>query len=147
MAIASRSLQEFTVTFDPTVGVGTFSSIVLATPYLSSEEIEASDLTEENIPKKGTLGNIALNLAAMTIDPRLHLDKSVKMDGEKHFVVKYWSSCGKDFPEAPPNVQKLTFSNDSKADMKFQFDVNGPFEIMKTKTNTGASHPLAPLAA
>lgn len=31
--------------------------------------------------------------------------------------------------------------------MKFQFDVNGPFEIMKTKTNTGASHPLAPLAA
>lgn len=104
VAIPSRSLQEFTVTFDPTVGVGTFSSIVLATPYLSAEEIEASDLTEENIPKKGTLGNIALNLAAMTIDPRLHLDKSVKMDGEKHFAVKYWSTSGKEFPEAPPSV-------------------------------------------
>jgi hypothetical protein len=28
--------------------------------------------------------------------------------------------------------------------MEFSFDVNGPFEIVKTKTNTGAVHPLEP---
>lgn len=66
------------------------------------------------------------------------------MDGEKHFNIKFWSTSGRDFPEAPSNVQKLTFSNDSKADMLFTFDFKGPFEIVKTKTNTGAVHPLAP---
>jgi hypothetical protein len=104
MAIPSRSTQQFTVHFDPNVGVGNFNSIVLATPYLSQEEIEASDLSPDNLPKKGTLGNIALNLQAVTIAPRLQLDKSVKMDNEKHFNIKYWSTSGKDFPEAPKSV-------------------------------------------
>ena len=111
---------------------------------LSPEEIEASDLSPENIPKRGTLGNISLNMRAVTITPKLHLDKSVKMDGEKHINMKIWASTGKDFPEAPSSIQKMTFSNDSKADMVFNFDVNGPFEIVKTKTNTGAKHPLEP---
>lgn len=66
------------------------------------------------------------------------------MDGEKHFRIKFWSTYGKDCSDAPSNVTKLTFSNDSKADMTFAFDVKGPFEILKTKTNTGAMHPLAP---
>lgn len=69
------------------------------------------------------------------------------MDGDKHFNIKYWSTSGKDFPEAPKQVSKLIFSNDSKADMKFEFNINGPFEIVRTKTNTGASHPLAPSIA
>lgn len=55
----------------------------------------------------------------MTINPFLNLDKSIKMDGEKHFRIKYWSTNGKDFPEAPSNIQKMVFSNDSKADMTF----------------------------
>jgi len=106
--------------------------------------MELQNLSEENAPKKGTLGNIALNLQAVTIAPRLQLDKSIKMDGEKHFNIKYWSTSGKDNPEAPKAIQKLIFSNDSKADMKFEFNINGPFEIVRTKTNTGATHPLAP---
>jgi hypothetical protein len=59
--IGPRSEKKFTVTFNPKVGVGRFNSIILATPYLSQEEIEASNLTPENLPKKGTLGNISLN--------------------------------------------------------------------------------------
>jgi len=117
---------------------------VLATPYFSQEEIEASDLSPDQIPRKGTLGNISLNLQAVTIAPQLQLDKAIKQDGEKHFRIKYWSTNGKDFPEAPSNVQKLTFSNDSKADMTFSLDCKGQFEILKTKTNTGGVHPLAP---
>jgi hypothetical protein len=31
--------------------------------------------------------------------------------------------------------------------MKFDFNINGPFEIVRTKTNTGAVHPLAPTIA
>ncbi len=69
------------------------------------------------------------------------------MDGEKHFRIKYWSTPQKEYPDAPSNVQKLVFSNDSKADMTFGFDIKGPFEIVKTKTNTGAAHPLVPKEA
>jgi hypothetical protein len=69
VAVASRSIEEFTVTFDPSAGVGLFESVILATPMLSSEEIEASDISPENIPKRGTLGNISLNMKAITISP------------------------------------------------------------------------------
>lgn len=39
-------------------------------------------------------------------------------------------------------IKKLTFSNDTKADLTFNFSVNGPFEIVKSKTNSGAKHPM-----
>lgn len=37
----------------------------------------------------------------------------------------------------------LTFTNESKADLTFNLNINGPFEIVKTKTNSGAVHPLS----
>ena len=40
-------------------------------------------------------------------------------------------------------IKKLTFSNDTKADLTFNFNVQGPFEIVKSKTNSGAKHPMA----
>ena len=55
--------------------------------------------------------------------------------------LKYWSVSGE--PDAPKKVQKLTYTNDSKADLTFNLNINGPFEIVKTKTNSGAVHPLA----
>jgi len=62
------------------------------------------------------------------------------MDGQNHMRLKYWSVNSED---APPKIQKLTFTNDSKADLTFNLNINGPFEIVKTKTNSGAVHPLA----
>ena len=55
--------------------------------------------------------------------------------------LKYWSVQGE--PDAPKKIQKLTFTNDSKADLTFNLNINGPFDIVKTKTNSGAVHPLA----
>ena len=55
--------------------------------------------------------------------------------------LKYWSVLGE--PDAPKKIQKLTFTNDSKADLTFNLNINGPFEIVKTKTNSGATHPLS----
>jgi len=40
-------------------------------------------------------------------------------------------------------TKKLTFSNDTKADLTFNFSVSGPFDIVKSKTNSGAKHPMA----
>jgi len=40
IAIQSRSMQEFTVNFNPSTEVGEIKSILLATPELSQEEIE-----------------------------------------------------------------------------------------------------------
>mmetsp|Transcript_14361 Transcript_14361/g.24452 ORF Transcript_14361/g.24452 Transcript_14361/m.24452 type:complete len:146 (-) Transcript_14361:561-998(-) len=62
------------------------------------------------------------------------------MDGEHHMKMKYWSLSDED---APKKIQKLTFTNDSKADLTFNLNINGPFQIVKTKTNSGATHPLS----
>jgi hypothetical protein len=82
---------------------------------------------------------IALAIDANTIAPFLSLDKSTAMDGNKHINIKHWSVQDDD---APSLIQKLTFSNDSKADLIFNFGVTGPFQIVKSKSNTGAKHPL-----
>ena len=41
------------------------------------------------------------------------------MDGERHINMKVWSNNDQ---YAPSNIQKLIFSNDSKADMVFNFN-------------------------
>ena len=55
--------------------------------------------------------------------------------------LKYWSVQGEE--DAPKKIQKLTFTNNSKADLTFNLNINGPFEIVKTKTNSGAAHPMS----
>jgi len=62
------------------------------------------------------------------------------MDGERHINMKIWSTVDE---RAPSNISKLIFSNDSKADMVFNFSTQGPFEIVSSVSNTGSKHPLA----
>ena len=88
--VGSRQVQEFTVHFNPNQGVGAFKSILIATPEVSQEEIEIAPNVDD-LPKKGTLGVIALCLDAHTIAPGLSLDKSSEMDGDKHIRIKHWS--------------------------------------------------------
>ncbi len=137
--IQSRSFQEFSVTFTPSQDVGAFNSILLATPELAPEEIEIAE-DKDDLPKKGSLGNIALKLSSTTIKPHLTLDKGVRLDDSQQIKIKKWSTVDED---APNVIKKLTFSNNSKADMTFNLGVSGPFEIVKTKSNTGAKHPLS----
>ena len=92
------------------------------------------------MPKKGSLGTIAIKLNANTISPELSIDKSNRMEGGKQVKIKKWSIVADD---APNVTKKLTFSNDTKADLTFNFSVQGPFDIVKSKTNSGAKHPMA----
>jgi hypothetical protein len=62
------------------------------------------------------------------------------MEGGKQIKINKWAVP---VEEAPNVIKKLTFSNDTKADLTFNFSVNGPFEIVKSKTNSGAKHPMA----
>ena len=147
--VGPRSNHEFTVTFDPSKGPsGKFRSIVLATPELSADELEiqadkAAQGTASNVDllKKGSLGIISLNLDALTINPVLSIDRKLKMDGQNHMRLRYWSVPNDE--GAPKKIQKLTFTNDSKADLTFNLNINGPFELVRTKTNSGATHPLS----
>jgi hypothetical protein len=82
-----------------------------------------------------------LNLQGETIKPVLSLDKKPRHDGEHHLTFKYWSIPHD--ADAPPATQKVIYTNNTMADMVFNLNVNGPFEIVKTKSNTGAAHPLA----
>jgi len=79
-------------------------------------------------------------LNANTISPVLSIDKSERFDGGKQIKIKKWAIPSDD---APNFTRKLTFSNDTKADLTFNFSVGGPFEIVKSKTNSGAKHPMA----
>jgi hypothetical protein len=54
---------------------------------------------------------------------------------------KYWSL--QNDPEAPSATQKLIYTNNTKADLTFNLNIAGPFEIVCTKSNTGAVHPLS----
>lgn len=78
---------------------------------------------------------------ANTIKPKLTIDKKSRFDGDNHLNFKYWSTPSD--PDAPSGNQKITYTNDSKADLNFNLTISGPFEIVKTKTNSGAKHPLA----
>ena len=113
--------------------------MLLATPEVSAEEIEISD-DPKDLPKRGDLGTIAIMLNANTISPVLSIDKSSRFEGGKQVKIKKWALAAED---APNHIKKLTFSNDTKADLTFNFGVNGPFEIVKSKTNSGAKHPMA----
>lgn len=91
--------------------------------------------------RKGSLGIISLNLLAMTIKPYLVIDKKSRFDGENHLNFKYWSIPNDE--NAPSAIQKFTYTNNSKADYIFNLSISGSFEIVTTKSNTGAKHPLA----
>jgi hypothetical protein len=105
--VGPRSQHTFTVTFDPSKGTGRFKSIVLASPELSQEEIEIAkgkggNTSNDDLLKKGSLGIISLNLDALTIDPVLSIDRKLKMDGQNHLRLKYWSVSGED--DAPKKI-------------------------------------------
>lgn len=128
------------MTFHPTKAVGTFKSTLLATPDLAAEEYEIAGGDTKDLPKKGSLGNIAVCLMGTTITPNLTLDKGVRIDDTQLIKITKWAYNDE---EAPNVIKKLVFSNNSKADLTFNFGVEGPFEIVKSKTNSGAKHPLS----
>jgi hypothetical protein len=123
-------------------GTGNFKSIILASPELSQTELKVQEMVtgKKQVHKKGSLGIISLYLEALTIDPVLQIDRKKKMDGQNHLKVRYWSLKDE---EAPSNIHKLSFTNESKADLTFNLNINGPFQLVKTKTNSGAVHPLS----
>lgn len=57
--------------------MGEYKSILLATPELSREELEVADDGDEFL-RKGSLGIISLNLNAITIKPKLIIDKKFR---------------------------------------------------------------------
>lgn len=69
------------------------------------------------------------------------IDKKHSVDGDTHLKFKYWS-IGEAEEDAPSATKKIIYTNDTKADLTFNLSVNGPFQIVKTKSNTGAKHPL-----
>lgn len=100
MTVGPRETTSFSVTFYSNKGTGEFKSVILATPELSKEELSIADDGDEFL-RKGSLGIISLNLLAMTIKPRLVIDKKSRFDGENHLNFKYWSvSNESDAPSA-----------------------------------------------
>jgi hypothetical protein len=47
---------------------------------------------------------------------------------------------------SPSLIKKMAFTNETSADLIFNISVNGPFELISTKTNSPA-HPLVKSAS
>ena len=133
-----RETQTFTVTFYPNKqgkGTGKFRSLVLASPELTQDELAIADDAQE-FSKKGSLGLVAFNLYSESIEPVLSIDKRTRVDNLNHILFKYWSYRGCE--EAPSAIQRVVYINETKSDLLFNLITDGPFEIVKTKTNTNA---------
>lgn len=102
--------------------MGEFKSVVLATPELSKEELEVAEDGDE-FAKKGSLGVISLNLYGMTIEPYLQIDKKMRVDGANHVLFKSWSVPNEE--DAPKEIRKLTYYNETKADLTFNLSITG----------------------
>ena len=113
----------------------------MATPSLTEEELQIAEDAEEFRPK-GSLGIVSFKILAESITPLLTVDKKARIDGQNHLNFRYWSFKGDQ--DAPNAVQKFTYTNNSKADLVFNLTTEGPFQIVKTKTNTNAKHPEQP---
>jgi hypothetical protein len=83
---------------------------------------------------------VSLNLNAKTIRPVLSIDKKKKADGLHYMNFNQWSVVTQD---SPANIKKFCFTNETMADLTFNLNVDGQFEIINTKTNSGAVHPLS----
>lgn len=142
--LGPRETQTVSVTFypnKPEKSPGKFRSTVIATPSLSKEELAIAD-DAKDFAKKGSLGIVAFKIFGECIEPTLTIDKRTRVDGLNHMSFNYWSYRGDE--DTPSSIQRIIYSNDNKADMIFNLTSSGPFEIVKTKTNTNAFHPQAP---
>lgn len=104
-----------------------------------------SEGEEDNLETEVTkrdLGIVALKLFAKTIEPVLTVDMKKKLDGEYYFNFYQWPV---DHEEEPSPIQKICLINETKANLIFKVDTEGPFKIIGTKTNSGSVHPLAPV--
>lgn len=68
-----------------------------------------------------------------------------RLDGEFYFNYERWSTKGED--DEPDSKNKIVLKNDTMANLVFNITSEGPFEIVKTKTNSGAAHPLSAQSA
>lgn len=81
------------------------------------------------------LGIVALKLLAETIAPVLTVDRKQRLDAEFQFGFYHWSIKDEESPELE---RRIILKNETKADLIFNVGVEGPFEIVATKTNSGA---------
>lgn len=93
---------------------------------------------------KRDLGIVALKLYAKTIEPVLSVDMKEKLDSEYYFNFYQWPMNHED---EPSDIEKVCLVNETKANLIFNLETEGPFKIISTKTNSGSVHPLAPTKA
>lgn len=104
-------------------------------------EEEEFEENPETAAAKRTLGIVALNLFAVTIEPVLSVDMKKNLDGFYYFNFHHWSI---DHEDQPSPIQKISLINETKANLIFNISTEGPFRINSSKTNSGSVHPLAP---
>lgn len=153
--IESKGSTSFQVKFDGKKGMGFFQSTILAHPHLVDEGAGSRRMSLEDEAKKEAsaktfldleqgsvtttqsamlkdLGFVALYATGSTLQPKLSVDKHVTSGGEQVVKFKSWSL---QHDSAPKLVRKITLTNNTLAELQFNLSVEGPFRLVKTKTN------------
>ncbi len=126
--------EKFTyeVAFDTSRFLGTYNSVLLAHPRLAKEEAK-DDSSSSN------LGVICLSLRGETLKAHLTADKRLRLDGNSYLQYDVWPYT---IDRTPSLAKKLSFTNETPADIVLDLSTAGPFEIVSTETNA-PPHPLA----
>lgn len=112
---------------------GAYNAILIAEPKLSSKENEeVKDAPESN------LQDLVVSTQAFSIQPSLNLDKSVQIDGSVSMSFEKWS-----YMESQKDIRTICLVNKFRTNFIFTLEIEGPFKIIQTYTNSPLKYELA----
>ncbi|CAD8087121.1 unnamed protein product [Paramecium primaurelia] len=120
--IKQRKEKHFTLHFT-TQDTGNYSACLVARPRLINQD--------------KTIGEVAFYVKSETITPYLTFDKLEKLEGGFQVKFQKWSSGYNQKQE-----KKLVLVNRQKSSFVCTFEIEGPFKIMQTSTNSPQKYEL-----
>lgn len=111
---------------------GKYNAIMIAEPHLSQNNNEIVNVKDSN------LQDLVVAVQAFSIQPSLHIDKAVQLDGLVMVSFEKWS-----FMDSQKEIQSLCLVNKFRTNFIFTLDIEGPFKIISTYTNSPLKYELS----
>ena len=101
---------------------------MIAEPHMSSHEVKSFV----------NLQDLVVSVQAFSIQPSLHLDKSIQIDGSLTVSFEKWS-----YLNSQKDIRALCLVNRFRTNLLFTLSIEGPFSIISSYTNSPLKYDLA----
>ena len=123
--IKGRQTENFTLTFTSSVN-GPYNATLIAEPRAPNSH------SEQN------LQDLVVSIEAFSIQPSLHVDKALQLDGSQTINFEKWS-----FMDSQKDVRTICLVNRFRTNLIFTILLEGPFQIISKYTNSPLKYELA----